>query len=262
MPDLLTMYAQAHPDKLAVIDDRATGDVRIATYAEFENVTNQLAHVLAEHGIGPGVKIVWCGQNSIGVANLVVAARKLGATAVPLNYRLSDEEAAYVTDHSDAAVVYVDAEFAPMFERVRESIPKVTDILVYDGPAPAGMTAIDPLIAAAPVDAPEIPPEVATGATMIYTSGTTGKPKGALRHNAGDPAQVGGHAAVHRLHARRHLPDHRPAVPQRARRVHERRHGPRPDDRACSASSTRRTGCGCCRRTGRRRRSPHRRRSG
>ncbi len=164
--------------------------MRIATYAEFENVSNQLAHVLAEHGIGPGVKIVWCGQNSIGVASLVVAARKLGATAVPLNYRLSDEEAAYVTDHSDAAVVYVDAEFAPMFERVRESIPKVTDVLVYDGPAPAGMTAIDTLIATAPVDAPEIPPEVATGATMIYTSGTTGKPKGAYRHNAGDPAQA------------------------------------------------------------------------
>ncbi|MEZ5251135.1 MAG: hypothetical protein R2713_18525 [Ilumatobacteraceae bacterium] len=39
--------------------------------------------------------------------------RKLGVTAVPLNYRLSDEEAAYVTDHSDATIVYVDAEFAP-----------------------------------------------------------------------------------------------------------------------------------------------------
>ena len=48
----------------------------------------------------------------MGIANLVVAARKVGATAVPLNYRLSDEEAAYVTDHSDATIVYVDAEYA------------------------------------------------------------------------------------------------------------------------------------------------------
>ncbi len=72
------------------------------TFAELERVTNQLAHVLRGHGVGPGVKVVWCGQNSMGVANLVVAARKVGATAVPLNYRLSDEEAAYVTDHSDA----------------------------------------------------------------------------------------------------------------------------------------------------------------
>ena len=69
----------------------------------------------------------------MGVADLVVAARKLGATAVPLNYRLSDEESAYVTDHSDATVVYADAELAPMFERIRGQIPKVAEVLIFDG---------------------------------------------------------------------------------------------------------------------------------
>ena len=52
---------------------------------------------------------------------------------MPLNYRLSDEEAAYVTDHSDAVLVYVDAEFAPMFDRIRGQLPKVATYLVYDG---------------------------------------------------------------------------------------------------------------------------------
>ena len=75
----------------------------------------------------------------MGVVELVVAARKLGATAVPLNYRLSDEESAYVTDHSDATIVYADAELAPMFERIRDQIPKVAEVLVFDGAAPAGM---------------------------------------------------------------------------------------------------------------------------
>ena len=69
---------------------------------------------------------------------------------------------------------------------------------------------------------------------MIYTSGTTGKPKGALRRNAGDPAQVGGDAAVHRLHARRRLHHDRPAVPLRSRRVHGHRQGARPDRRAAA----------------------------
>ena len=89
---------------------------------------------------------MWCGQNSIGVVELVVAARKLGATAVPLNYRLSDEEAAYVTDHSDATIVYVDAEMAPMFARIRQQLPKVAEVLVFDGEAPAGTTAVDQLV--------------------------------------------------------------------------------------------------------------------
>ena len=124
MPDLLTLYAQAHPDKPAIIDDRAGGDVRTLSHAEFEDVTNRLAHVLRDLGAGPGVKVAWCGQNSTGVASLVVAARKIGATAVPVNYRFSEEEAAFVTDHSDASLVYVDAEFAPLFERVRERHPQ------------------------------------------------------------------------------------------------------------------------------------------
>jgi len=191
MPDLLTSYAQAQPDKLAVVDDRAGGEVRSFTYAEFEAVTNQLAQVLAADGIGPGVKVVWCGQNSVGVATLVVAARKLGATAVPLNYRLSDDEAAYVTDHSDATIVYVDAEFARIFERVRDAIPQVHDVLVFDGPAPSGMTAVDPLMTAASTEPPEMPAADEVAATMIYTSGTTGKPKGAFRRNALDPVQLG-----------------------------------------------------------------------
>jgi acyl-CoA synthetase (AMP-forming)/AMP-acid ligase II len=191
MPDLLTAYAQAQPDKLAVVDDRPGEDVRTLTFAELEDVTNRLANVLTGFGVAPRVKVVWCGQNSAGVANLIVAARKLGATAVPLNYRLSDEEAAYVTDHSDATLVYVDAEFAPLFDRVRASIPKVEHVLVFDGEALAGQTAVDPLIAAASNTVPEMPSADEVAATMIYTSGTTGKPKGALRRNAIDPAQVG-----------------------------------------------------------------------
>jgi len=191
MPDVLTSYAQVQPDKLAVVDDRLGVDVRTVTYAEFEAVTNRLAHVLRAHGVGPGVKVVWCGQNSMGIANLVVAARKVAATAVPLNYRLSDEEAAYVTDHSDAELVYVDAEFALLFERVRGEIPKVRDILVFDGAVPDGMTGVDELMAAAPTEPlPDIEVSAETGATMIYTSGTTGKPKGALRRGGGDPTQA------------------------------------------------------------------------
>src|SRR4051812_27590533 len=105
MSDILTTYAQLQPDKLALVDDRAGREVRSFTHAELEERCNRLAHVLGARGLGPGAKVAWCGQNSEGVVCLVHAARKVGATAVPLNYRFSDEEAAFVTDHSDASVV-------------------------------------------------------------------------------------------------------------------------------------------------------------
>src|SRR3954466_9193977 len=156
MADFLTLYAQLQPDKLAVVDDRPTGDVIELDFAELEQRSNRLANVLVDFGVVPGeTKVVWCGQNSIGLVTMINAARKLGVTAVPLNYRLSDEEAAYVTDHCDATIVYVDSEFAPMFERIRQEIPKVEQILVYDGPTPGGMSSADELMVAARPTPPE-----------------------------------------------------------------------------------------------------------
>jgi acyl-CoA synthetase (AMP-forming)/AMP-acid ligase II len=191
MTDLLTAHAANQPDKIAVVDDRGGGDVRRRRYGELEARSNQLARVLADVGAGNATKIVWCGQNSVGIVEMVNAARKIGATAVPLNYRLSDDEAGYVVDHSDASIVYVDAEFAPLFDRIRGRIPQVAQVMVFDGEPLDGMLPCDTLIDAAP-DTEWISPSESNAdaaATMIYTSGTTGKPKGAFRRNAADPVQ-------------------------------------------------------------------------
>lgn len=195
MGDFLTGHAAAAPDKVAVVEDRPDGAVRL-TNVELEAAANRLAAVLADHGVVPGRTVVWCGPNSIGVVTFLAAARKLGAIAVPLNYRLAPDEAAYVTDHSDAEVVYVDTEYAPLFAGIRPSLPKVRHVLVFDGGAggdvPEGMVDADAAAAVASPDVVEPPEAEATGATMIYTSGTTGKPKGALRRQALDPGAVMG----------------------------------------------------------------------
>ncbi len=191
MADFLTAYSITQPDKVAVIDDRPDGTVTTWTHKELNEQANRLANVLLDLGARPGdTKVVWCGQNSPGVVVMINAARKIGATAVPLNYRLSDEEAAYVADHCDATIVFVDAESAPMFERIRDSLPKVQHFLVYAGEAPDGMVDVDAAMAAASDHEPELPASTEAGATMIYTSGTTGKPKGAFRRAASNPAQA------------------------------------------------------------------------
>ena len=190
MADFLTGYSITQPDKMAMVDDRPDGTVRSMTFSQLNERSNRLANVLLDLGVVPGEsKVVWCGQNSIGLVLMINAARKLGVTAVPLNYRLSDEEAAYVTDHCDATVVYVDAEFAPMFQRIREQLPKVQQYLVFDGPVPDGMTDVDARVDAASPAEPRVPEATEPGSTMIYTSGTTGKPKGALRRGNSGAAQ-------------------------------------------------------------------------
>jgi fatty-acyl-CoA synthase/long-chain acyl-CoA synthetase len=180
MPDLLTLHASSQPGRLAVIDDRPGENAASWTYAQLEAEANRLANVLASLGMGPGEKVIWCGPNSPQVVAVINATRKLGAVAVPLNYRLTAAEARYIVIHSDARAAYVDAEYAHLIPAPHEGHPgNLRHVLVYGGAAPAGMLG-DDLVAQA---SPE-PPARQTGgtsATMIYTSGTTGKPKGAYR---------------------------------------------------------------------------------
>jgi fatty-acyl-CoA synthase/long-chain acyl-CoA synthetase len=189
MPDILTVYAQAQPDKLAVIDDKGGDDIVQWTYAEFEAAANRAGNALLSLGAAPRTRVIWCGPNSPQVVAVMSATRKIGAVAVPLNYRLTAEEARYVINHSDAEIAYVDAEYAHLFAGLTDELEKLRHVVVYGGPAPAGMLT-DEIFAAASDQPPDVGDDLGTGATMIYTSGTTGKPKGAVRHSA-DQATAG-----------------------------------------------------------------------
>jgi fatty-acyl-CoA synthase/long-chain acyl-CoA synthetase len=124
--------------------------------------------------------VIWCGPNSPQVVAVINATRKLGAVAVPLNYRLTAAEARYIVAHSDACAAYVDAEYAHLIPAPQaEQLGSLRHVLVYGGPAPAGMLG-EEVVAQAAAEPPVTETEE-TSATMIYTSGTTGKPKGAYR---------------------------------------------------------------------------------
>jgi len=181
--DPLAIHAAAMPDKPAVIDDRPGGPPAAWSFAELDAQANRLAHTLLGLGVRRGDRVVWCGPNAPGVVRLIHAARRIGAVAVPLNDRLTADEAQYVVDDSDAVLACIDAAIAPLFAAIRPRILAVREVLVYGGAPHAGQRDLEPLLAAAPATPP---PAAPTGATaphaMIYTSGTTGRPKGAVRH--------------------------------------------------------------------------------
>jgi fatty-acyl-CoA synthase/long-chain acyl-CoA synthetase len=192
-PDVLALHATARPDKPAVIDDRPGQGPAVWTFAALNAQANRLGNALHALGVQPGQTVVWCGMNSPGVVRMMHAARKAGVTSVPLNYRLTAEEASYIVDDCGAAAVYADAEFAEHFARVRSATPALRHVLLYglEGAAPPdGMLDADALVAAASDAAPQFDRAGASDDTMIYTSGTTGRPKGAVRSAVGDPAQL------------------------------------------------------------------------
>ena len=115
----LTVQAERLPDKAAVIEDRPDGTTLTWTYAELNRQANRLAHVFRDLGLKPGERFIWCGPNSPAMVAVGHARAKIGATAVPLNYRLTSEETAYIVEDSDAVLIYTDAEQAETFARIR-----------------------------------------------------------------------------------------------------------------------------------------------
>jgi fatty-acyl-CoA synthase/long-chain acyl-CoA synthetase len=179
MVDLLAVHAGVQPVKPAVIDDRPGHPAVTWTFAELNRRANQLANFFLDLGSDAETKIVWCGQNSASLVAVVHAIRKAGAVGVPLNYRLTPDEASYVIDNSDARIVYVDAEYAELISLIRPRLPKVAEVCVFarDGE-------LERRVESYSADAPgSAESSLARASTMTYTSGTTGQPKGAVRAN-------------------------------------------------------------------------------
>lgn len=181
MPDILAIHAANTPDKIAVVDparDRET------SFQQLNALVNQIVRAFSELGIKRGERLVWCGPNSLFALAVIHAARKAGLVAVPLSYRFTGEEMAYVIDNSGASIVIIDAEQSSVIAPHVAEIKKVHHWLSFDGDIEVGFESLETLLAVQLDEEPDEPSnkDLATaGSSMIYTSGTTGKPKGALR---------------------------------------------------------------------------------
>ena len=177
-PDPLTVLARAQPEAPAVIE----GERRL-TYAGLEALANRYAHVLQDLGVEAGTKVAWCGRNSLEVVALIAAIRKTGSVGVPLNYRLSPEEASYVVENSDAEVVLFDTEQTEQLARAAREVDRVERWLALrGGDAPPWAGSLQQSAEGASTE-PVTPvgTDPAQGSAMFYTSGTTGRPKGVVR---------------------------------------------------------------------------------
>src|SRR4029450_6408027 len=135
--DILSLHAAARPEKPAVVEDRPDGRRLRWSYAELNQRVNRLAHRMLALGVRARDRVIWCGMKSPEVGAMNHGARMIGPTAVPLNYRLSPEEAAYVVDNSDAVFAWADTDQAELFAGIRAAIPKVREVAVYGAGAPA-----------------------------------------------------------------------------------------------------------------------------
>jgi len=174
--DVVAVHAQAKPDALAYIED-----ARRWTWRELFDRRNRLASSLTKLGLARGETAIVYAPNSLEYLLASGAVRAVNALPVPMNHRLVAEEALYILDHSDAAVVFVGDPFVPIAEQIRSRAAKVRAWVLTGAERRPWASSVDDLVEHGSPEPPAVDPAQGLGGSMIYTGGTTGKPKGAVR---------------------------------------------------------------------------------
>ncbi len=170
--DFLNRAALVYGDRVAVVDEPdVAGSWGSQTYTELEARARGLALSLDRLGIAHGERVAIVSPNSAHFLASFFGVSGYGRVLVPINFRLTAEEIAYVVGHAGASVLLYDPDLAdqvaPIKVAHRFALDNVADAELF---APAAATAVPD-----PWEADEDSP-----CSINYTSGTTARPKGVL----------------------------------------------------------------------------------
>lgn len=161
-------------DDIAVVD----GDSRW-TYAEFLERCDRWSCAMQELGITAGDRVAVIAPNTHANLECFYAIPQIGAVIVPVNYRLTADEFAYILLHSGAKMVCVHSDYLDAVEGIREQLDELEYVVALEGEKQGWIDYETRLAASEPeADAPVI---AETDLLSInYTSGTTSRPKGVM----------------------------------------------------------------------------------
>ncbi len=159
MVDLFRKQAALHPERVAI----GFKDKKL-TYAELDRYSENLAKVLASHGVTREVPVGIMVKRSELFPICTLAVLKAGGGCQPLDSNYPQDRLMYMLEDSKAPVVIADDELAPVIEGYSGVILSANEI--YDLPGNNEITLT--------------PPAADSLFALIYTSGSTGKPKGCM----------------------------------------------------------------------------------
>ena len=166
-------YAQDDPDYVAIVDPDGTEH----SAADVLSRSNQLVHALRDLGLEPGDTVAALLPNGAHPMHVYLAALQAGWYYVPINYRLSAPEIAYILTDSEAKAFVSHERFADTAAAAADEAQIPAESRLAHG-AIAGFRPFADVVDASPTS---LPADRLTGAAMHYTSGTTGKPMGVKR---------------------------------------------------------------------------------
>src|SRR5690349_15616242 len=162
-------------DKEAVID----GSIRL-TYAQLFDRCDRWSLVLQRLGVAPGDRVAYIAPNTHAHLEAYYAVPQIGAVLVPINYRLTADDFAYIIAHSGAKVVCAAQEYLDMVDGIRARLPHVAHYVSLEGAREGWLDYEAQLAASSAADLVRPPIDESDLLSINYTSGTTARPKGVM----------------------------------------------------------------------------------
>lgn len=164
--DLWELVCQTVPNRTAIVSQSTR-----RTFAEIDARASRLASWLANRGVGTGDRVGIQMRNCSEYVESSLAAYKLRAVAVNVNFRLQDRELRHL--YSDAGLVGVihEPSFAERVSAGASGAPAMAWALSTGNDYESAIAANPPLPS---------PQRDGDDTYMLYTGGTTGQPKGVV----------------------------------------------------------------------------------
>jgi len=158
----------------------ADGSERRRTWGETQHRVARLAGAMQALGLGTGDRAAILALNSDRYFEFFFATAWAGGVFVPVNIRLAPPEVEHWLNDSEAKILFIDAQFAPVLQALTGRLPHIQHVVyIGDDAPPAGMHGFEQIIASAkPVPDAERGYEDLAG--LFYTGGTTGRSKGVM----------------------------------------------------------------------------------
>src|SRR2546423_3426302 len=181
LADLFESVVDKIPEKEALV---VRGQGRW-TYRALDHEANRLAHFLLARGVGVGDHVGMHMYNGSEYVIAVLAALKIRAVPININFRYLADELRYLYNDADLVAVVVDTEFGERLQAIAADTPKLRTVISVGGPIPGAIAYEDAIRDQSPDRDDLLPhgPRSAGDLYIIYTGGTTGMPKGVMwRH--------------------------------------------------------------------------------
>jgi fatty-acyl-CoA synthase len=161
-------------DRESIVD----GERRF-TYEAFLDRSDRWSAALQSLGVRPGDRVVYIAPNTHAQLESFYAVPQIGAVLVPINYRLTPPDFAYMIEHSGSRVVCVHSDYLEAIDSIRADIRGVEHFVALEGGGGGWLNYEQMIAATRPTfDRPEIRENDLL--TINYTSGTTSRPKGVM----------------------------------------------------------------------------------